>query len=114
MCEKLGINNIMTTAYHPQNNGLVERFHHQLKESLLARSCNSSWEEHLPWVLLWLRTVPKEELVVSSAEAVYGGPLELPGQAQAAGGVMVDPPPASDSGREEILCGGGRRHAQHS
>ena len=111
MCEKLGINNIMTTAYHPQNNGLVERFHHQLKESLLARSCNSSWEEHLPWVLLWLRTVPKEELVV------YGGPLELPGQAQAVGGVLVDPPPpppTSDSGREEILCGGGRRHAQHS
>ena len=65
MCEKLGLNNIMTTAYHPQNNGLVERFHHQLKESLRARSCNSSWEEHLPWVLLRLRTVPKEESVVS-------------------------------------------------
>ena len=93
MCEKLGINHILTTAYHPQSKGLVERFHRQLKESLRARSCNNSWEEHLPWVLLGLRTAPKEESAVSSAEAVYGGPLALPGQAQTAGGMLVDPPP---------------------
>ncbi|RJX63126.1 transposase, partial [Vibrio sinensis] len=30
----LGITRFRTTAYHPQANGLVERFHRQLKASL--------------------------------------------------------------------------------
>nr|VZI27511.1 unnamed protein product [Spirometra erinaceieuropaei] len=33
----LGTNRIRTTAYHPQANGLVERFHRQLKTSLMAQ-----------------------------------------------------------------------------
>jgi len=37
LCQKLGINHKLTTAYHPQANGLVERFHRQLKEALRAR-----------------------------------------------------------------------------
>ena len=32
----LSIKNINTTAYHPQANGLVERFHRTLKASLMA------------------------------------------------------------------------------
>ncbi len=32
----LGTNRIRTTAYHPQANGLVERFHRQLKAALTA------------------------------------------------------------------------------
>ena len=30
VCNTLGIRQIMTTAYHPQSNGLVERFHRRL------------------------------------------------------------------------------------
>ena len=83
----------MTTAYHPQSNGLVERFHRQLKEALRARECGAAWEEHLPWVLLGLRAAPKEVSGVSSAEAVYGTPVALPGQAQTEGSPAVTPPP---------------------
>jgi transposase InsO family protein len=32
MCQKLGIQHILTTADHPQANNMVERFHRQLKE----------------------------------------------------------------------------------
>jgi hypothetical protein len=32
-----------TTAYHPLSNGLVERAHHQLKESLKARLASHAW-----------------------------------------------------------------------
>jgi hypothetical protein len=80
MCTTLGIHHKMTTAYHPQANGLVERFHRQLKSSLRARLCGVDWASHLPWVLLGLRTAPKEDTALSSAEMVYGCPLTLPGQ----------------------------------
>ena len=68
-----------TTAYHPQSNGLVERFHRQLKSSLKARLTGPDWLTHLPWVLLGIRTMPKEDLGASSAELVYGQPLTVPG-----------------------------------
>ena len=80
LCTRLGIVHHLTTAYHPQANGLVERFHRQLKESLRARAASLDWAEHLPWVLMGLRAAPKEDSAVSAAELVYGTPLTLPGE----------------------------------
>jgi cleavage and polyadenylation specificity factor subunit 1 len=37
LCTILGIKHVQTTAYHPQANGLVERFHRRLKDALCAR-----------------------------------------------------------------------------
>ena len=68
-----------TTAYHPQSNGLVERFHRQLKSALKARLTGPNWMDELPWVLLGIRTAPKEDIGCSSAELVYGAPLTVPG-----------------------------------
>ncbi|GFR85827.1 Pol polyprotein [Elysia marginata] len=36
--------------------------------------------DELPWVLLGLRTAPKEDLGTSAAELVYGTPLSVPGE----------------------------------
>ena len=63
-CCSLGIQHVMTTAYQPQSNSMVERMHRQLKA---------------PWVLLCLRSVPLEQSGVSSAELVFGTPPTLPG-----------------------------------
>ena len=52
ICSLLGINHQQTTAYHPQSNGLVERFHRRLKDSLRARLAAADWPSQLPWVLL--------------------------------------------------------------
>ena len=75
----LGVRHNRTTAYHPQANGLVERFHRHMKAALRARLTSHNWVDELPWVLLGIRTAPKEDLGTSSAELVYGEPLTVPG-----------------------------------
>ena len=47
--------------YHHQANGLVERFHCHLKSALRARLTGPNWFQELPWVLLVIRTAPKED-----------------------------------------------------
>jgi hypothetical protein len=84
VCQQLGVQHCLTTAYHPQANGMVERCHRQLKDALRARLAGTCWPDHLPWVLLGLRAAPKEDSGVSSAELLYGTPLTLPGQFVAA------------------------------
>ncbi|RWS19194.1 hypothetical protein B4U80_08138, partial [Leptotrombidium deliense] len=75
----LGTNRIRTTAFHPQSNGMVERFHRHLKAAIRAQN-NSRWTAVLPLVLLGIRTSLKEDLQASSAELVYGSELRLPAQ----------------------------------
>jgi hypothetical protein len=89
MTRQLGIKMRFTTAYHPQSNELVERFHRRLKEALRARLAGADWPQHLPWVLLGLRAAPREDSGISAAELVYGCPLSLPGQFLTA----AEPPP---------------------
>ena len=79
MSNLLGTDLHPTTAYHPQANGLIERNHQDLKASLKCRLNGPNWIDELPWVLLGLRTAPKEDLRSSSAELVYGSPLTVPG-----------------------------------
>jgi transposase InsO family protein len=80
LCQRLGIRHVMTTSYHPQSNGLVERAHRQMKEALKARLAGDKWPDHLPWVLLGIRAAPKDNSNISAAEATLGTPLTLPGQ----------------------------------
>ena len=77
LCARLGIHHIMTTSYHPQANGMVERVYRQLKDALCAREVGAERPEHLPWVLLGLRDAPKETSGISSAQLVLGQPLIL-------------------------------------
>jgi transposase InsO family protein len=76
----LGISTSTTTSFHPQSNGMVERFHRSLKSSLRARLAGSDWFSHLPLVLLGLRATPKDDTGLSVSEAVYSSPLTLPGE----------------------------------
>lgn len=79
-CKLLGVNRTRTTAYHPQANGMVERFHRQLKNSIVARCNTRHWSEELPIILLGIRNTIKEDLQCSPAELVYGQSLVLPGE----------------------------------
>ncbi|BHF62237.1 hypothetical protein SprV_0200521800 [Sparganum proliferum] len=83
-----GCTRIRTTAYHPAANGMVERFHRQLKASLRAAADPENWTDHLPLVLLGIRSALKPDLDCSAAELVFGATVRLPGQ-------MISPTPQS-------------------
>jgi transposase InsO family protein len=85
------IRHLQTPAYHPQVNGAIERFHRRLKDSLRARGPATDWYNHLPWVLLAIRTASHDEESSSSDELLYGAQLVVPGQFVAA---SADPTPS--------------------
>ena len=77
-----GIKCQTTTAYHPEANGMVERFHRRLKEGLIALGADSpnDWYWRLPCVLLAIRTTLKPDLGASPADLVFGEQLAVPGE----------------------------------
>ncbi len=76
----LGSKRARTTAYHPQTNGMVERFHRQLKAALKAQPNPEAWMDYLPVILLGTRTAIKDDISSTAAEMVYGTTLRLPGE----------------------------------
>ena len=80
LMELLGSKRIRTTAYHPSANGLIKRFHRQLKASLKAQLQPTLWVDAFPLVLLGIRTALKEDIRCSAAELVYGTTLRLAGE----------------------------------
>ena len=53
VCEVMGVHKVNTTAYHPQTDGLVERFNRTLT-NMLAKTVERSgrdWDARLPYVL---------------------------------------------------------------
>lgn len=75
----MGIIKTRTTPYHPQCNGLVERWHRSLKAALMARLNNKCWVDELATVMLGLRTTIKLDTGVTAAQMLYGSNIRLPG-----------------------------------
>lgn len=73
----LGINKIHTSSYHPQANGMLERWHRTLKSAFKCYA-NNRWTESLPALLLGIRTAISSNQTITPAELVYGTNLRLP------------------------------------
>lgn len=81
LMKQMGIKKNRTSAYHPQSNGVVERWHRSLKTALRAKLTEScTWIDELPTVLLGLRAALRTDSGVSAAELTYGYNLRLPGE----------------------------------
>ena len=82
LCDTWGIEVHLTTSYHPEANGLIERFHRRLKESLRAQCGDdrAEWYWRLPMALLAIRTTLKPDVGASPADLVYGEGLAVPGE----------------------------------
>ena len=79
----LGIRGIRTTPYHPQTDGLVERYNRTLKSMLkkFVSANGKDWDQWLPYLLFAYREVPQASTGFSPFELLYGrqvrGPLDL-------------------------------------
>eukprot|EP00795_Rhopilema_esculentum_P017777 gene17777-biopygen6616 len=101
LTKSLGIKRIRTTAYHPCSNGMIERFHRQLKASLKAHHDSNKWTELLPIILLGIRSTVKADLNCTPAQLVYGTTLRLPGQFLTTTSTLADLDPTNYSHRLE-------------
>ncbi|XP_044313432.1 uncharacterized protein LOC123037357 [Drosophila rhopaloa] len=75
----LGIDHLRTTAYHPQANGIIERWHRTGKAAIMCKNC-VNWPKKLSMILLGLRSAFKPVIQTTSAQLVYGTTLRLPGE----------------------------------
>ena len=70
----LNVHGIRTTPYHPQTDGLVERFNQTLK-AMLRRTVTEEgkdWDKLLPYLLFAYREVPQASTGFSPFELLYG------------------------------------------
>ena len=81
--KKMNIEHRMSTAYHPESQGALERFHQTLK-TMLRSYCTEhekDWNLGVPLVLFAAREAVQESLGFSPFELVFGhtvrGPLKL-------------------------------------
>ena len=85
MQKTLGIKIHHTPVYWPQGNGLIERSHRTLKESIKAQLVEmgqiyqNNWYHALPWALLGQRTAFNKDLGTSSNELTLGTHVQVPG-----------------------------------
>lgn len=79
----LGIRGIKTTPYHPQTDGMVERFNQTLKTMLrkYVSDSGADWDQWLPFLMFAYREVPQASTGFSPFELLYGrevrGPLDV-------------------------------------
>lgn len=96
LMEKFKINHLLSTPYHPQTNGLVERFNRTLCESLSRLSLkNNDWDLYIAPTLFAYRTTKHSTTKIEPFFLVYGRAARLP--------MDLDQPPNPDITNARII-----------
>ena len=105
LCKLLGIKKLNTTAYHPQCDGMVERFNRTLKTMLRkhAATFGNQWDQYLPGVLWAYRNTPHESTGEKPSFLLYGFDCRSPTEAALHPPHLIKPTDVSDYQQELIL-----------
>uniref|UniRef100_A0A9J7XPR1 Gypsy retrotransposon integrase-like protein 1 n=1 Tax=Cyprinus carpio carpio TaxID=630221 RepID=A0A9J7XPR1_CYPCA len=74
LCKLLKVRQIRTSVYHPQTDGLVERFNKTLKQMLrrVVAEDQRDWDQMIPYVLFGIREVPQASTGFTPFELLFG------------------------------------------
>ena len=73
VCELLKIHAIRTSPYHPQTDGMLERWHASFKSMVRKSGIESrDWETYLKFLLFAYRFAPHRVMVFTPFELIYG------------------------------------------
>ena len=104
VCQLLGVKKLNTTAYHPQCDGMVERFNRTLKSMLRkhASTKGTQWDRYLSSVLWAYRNTPHESTGEKPSFLLFGYDCRTPSEAALLPPTSLDPTTISDY-REHLV-----------
>ena len=104
ICSKLGITKMNTTAYHPECDGMVERFNRTLKSMLRkhADKFGTQWDKYLPGLLWAYRNTPHESTGEKPSFLLFGVDCRTPTESALLSPNSLNPTEVSDY-REELM-----------
>lgn len=80
ICSLSEINKTRTTPYHPQSEGMVERFNRTLEEglSIFVNENYTDWDKQIPLFMMAYRTAVHEETKVTPSQMMFGREIRVP------------------------------------
>ena len=104
LCELLGIKKLNTTSYHPQCNGMVERFNRTLKTMFRkhAGRFGLQWDRYLLGMLWAYRNTPHESTGEKPSFLLFGMDCKAPSEAALLPPNLIEPSTV-ETYREELI-----------
>lgn len=72
LCQLLQVHHLKTSVYHPQTDGLVERFNQTLNSMLKKVVTDGGWDKLLPYILFAAREIPQASTGFTPFELLFG------------------------------------------
>jgi hypothetical protein len=71
---------IQTTSYHPQTNGLIERFHRGMNDMLscICKENPNDWDENIQYVMMSYHSVKQKTTGYTPNYLMYGREIKMP------------------------------------